>query len=343
MASSAIILVNRQKRKHLVQLARRTTAKLVFRRCQIILQLAQGMHPVQVAHNLACAPCTVYRTRKLYLRDGLAGLKPRLIPGRPCKLTNAQIQQLDATLAQEPRALAQHFSNWSARALGQVLGLSVHAVTVLRHLWRLGWRWRRPRHYLRSPDPRYAAKARYVRRLRQQARRGQIQLYFSDEMDVALLPTLSGRWMRIGQQTQVLTPGQNAKQYVFGAVNYRTGAFVWSLVTHKDHLAFLDCLKQLAARHATDRRPIVVVADNFRIHKALAVQAWLRFQRPRLRVYFLPTYAPQLNPIERVWRHVRRNVTHNYFFGTMPALVKAVTAFLAELANSPQVILNIVA
>ncbi len=57
-------------------------------------------------------------------------------------------------------------------------------------------------------------------------------------MDVALLPTISGRWMRRGQQTQVFTPGQNAKQYVFGAVNYVTGALVWLTWLNKNNVGF---------------------------------------------------------------------------------------------------------
>jgi hypothetical protein len=104
---------------------------------------------------------------------------------------------------------------------------------------------------------------------------------------VALLPTISGRWMRQGQQTQVNTPGQNAKQYVFGAVNYVTGALIWLTWPNKNNVGF--------------------------------------------------------NPIERVWRHVRRNVTDNFYFGTLPRLMTAVKAFLAELAHSPTVILSIIA
>ena len=73
------------------------------------------------------------------------------------------------------------------------------------------------------------------------------------------------------------------------------------------------------------------------------MQAWLHTHRAQLRLYFLPTYSPRLNPIERVWRHFRRNVTDNFYFGTLPRLMTAVKAFLAELASSPAVILSIIA
>jgi transposase len=343
MASHDIILRNHGKRKRLQRLAHRTRNKIVFRRCRIILDLAQRGHPEAIAAALGCKVCTVYRVRKAFLQSGEGALFPKKSPGRPRKLTPQQVQRLDATLACEPRTLGQNFSNWNAKQLSVHLNLAVHAVTVLRYLWRLQWRWLRPVRRIASPDPRYAAKARYLRRLRGQARTQKIHLYYADEMDVALLPTVSGRWMRRGQQTQVDTPGQNAKQYVFGAVNYVTGLLIALPWTNKNNVGFRQLLNQVLAFHAKDQSQVVVVVDNFRIHQAKAVKAWLQSHHTQLRLYFLPTYSPQFNPIERVWRHFRRNVTDNYFFRTMARLMAAVKAFISEMAESPEVILKIVA
>lgn len=343
MASHNIILLNHGKRKRLQRLARRTHNKILFRRCQIILHLAQGRHPEDIAAALGCNVCTIYRTRKAFLQAGEGALRPKKSPGRPRKLSAKQLQHLDATLAHEPRALGQNFSNWSAKKLRAHLKLAVHAVTVLRYVRRLQWRWLRPVQRIASPDPRYTAKARYLGRLRRQARTQKIQLYYADEMDVALLPTISGRWMRRGQQTQVFTPGKNAKQYVFGAVNYVTGQLIALTWPNKNNVGFRQLLKQVVACHETDQAPVVVVVDNFRIHQAKAVKAWMQSHRTRLRLYFLPTYSPRLNPIERVWRHFRRNVTDNYFFRTLVRLMAAVEAFISEMAESPEVLLKIIA
>lgn len=343
MVSERIILMNHGKRKRLQRLARHTRNKIVYRRCQIILHLAQRRRPEAIAADLGCHVCTVYRTRKAFLHTGESALYPKHSPGRPRKLTAQQVQQLDEALAREPRALGKNFSNWSAKQLLVHLQLAVHVVTLLRYLGRLQWRWSRPVQRIASPDPRYAAKARYLRRLRQQARHQRIHLYYADEMDVALLPTISGRWIRRGQQLQVDTPGQNAKQYVFGAVHYITGALVWLPWTNKNNVGFRHLLQQVWALHEHDGRRVVIVVDNFRIHGAKAVQAWLQSHRSLIRLYFLPTYAPRLNPIERVWRHFRRNVTDNYFFRTMARLMAAVESFLSELAESPDIVLSIVA
>jgi hypothetical protein len=149
--------------------------------------------------------------------------------------------------------------------------------------------------------------------------------------------------MRQGHQTEVNTPGQNAKQHVFGTVNYVTGALVWLAWPNKNNVGFRHSLQQVVTHHARTPVKIVMVLDNFRIHKARAVHQWLWAHRAQLRLYFLPTYSPRLNPIERVWRHVRRNVTDNFYFGTLARLMRAMNAFLAELASSPAVISSIVA
>ncbi len=344
MASHAIVLqLPRPRRRRLYRLSLKTRHKVVFRRCQIVLQLANGERPATIAMALGCDLSTVYRTRQAFVRVGEASLRPKKSPGRPRRVTAQQERELDQTLAGEPRAVGKNFSNWTAPNLKVHLHWPVHPSTVWRYLRRLKWRWHRPVPRVVSPDRRYPAKARYLRRLRAQARRGQIHLYYADEMDVALLPTISGRWMRQGQQTQVNTPGQNAKQYVFGAVNYVTGALVWLPWPNKNNVGFRQLLQQLVAQHTETPMKIVIVLDNFRIHKAKAVQTWLRTHRTQLRLYFLPTYAPRLNPIERVWRHFRRNVTDNFYFGTLSRLMTAVKAFLAELARSPYVILSIIA
>ncbi len=344
MASTRIILkLRRHERRRLARLARRTHHKTVFRRCQIILGLARHQKPEALAVALSCDVSTVYRTRQAFLRVGEVSLIPKKSPGRPCRVTAQQERELDQTLAREPRAMGKNFSNWTAPNLKVHLHWTVHPVTVWRHMRRLKWHWHRPVPRIASPDRRYRAKARYLRRLRAQARRGQIHLYYADEMDVALLPTISGRWMRQGQQTQVNTPGQNAKQYVFGAVNYVTGALVWLLWPNKNNVGFRQLLRQVVAQHQQTPMKIVIVVDNFRIHNAQAVQAWLRTHRAQLRLYFLPTYSPRLNPIERVWRHFRRNVTDNFYFGTLPRVMTAVKAFLTELACSPGIVLSIIA
>lgn len=343
MASTRIVLkLSRGARRRLKLLSKKTTEKIVFRRCQIILKLAQGEAAKQIAAELACNISTVYRTRKIFETQGEIGLMPKPRPGRPSQFTLQLKKRLAQIIAQDPRTLGENFSNWTTKCLGHYLKLDVHPTTVLRHIWALGWRWRRPALRVASPDPRYKAKVRYLPRLHRSAQRGEIHLYYADEMAVALLPTISGCWMQIGHQTKVNTPGKNAKQYAFGAVNAITGELQWLMWENKNNVGFRRLLNLLLDHHQNSSEKIVLVLDNYRIHKAQAVKAMLRKYRQLIRLYFLPTYSPQLNPIERVWRYFRQKVTDNTFFKTMRRLLFATAEFLSALAAQHDIILSII-
>ncbi len=344
MAYQKIVLhLKRAARRRIERMSKKTQDKTTFRRCQIVLRADKGESRMATAAALACHASTVSRTVKAFHEQGEAALVRKKSPGRPPKMTPEQAQALAELIRQEPRELGKNLSNWTSKALGQHLGLDIHATTVQRHLRRLGWRWRRARHRIASPDPRYQPKKRYLRRLEGQARRGEIHLYYADEVDIDLLPTLSGRWMRVGQQHQVDTPGQNEKHYGFGAVHATTGFLAWLTWPNKNNVGFRHLLHLVLGQHVHDDIKIVVVVDNYGIHKAKPVKHMLAGLKGRLRLYFLPTYSPHLNPIERLWRFFRDRVTNNYYFKTMSRLLNAVDAFFAELTDTPQVVLSAIA
>ncbi len=78
--------------------------------------------------------------------------------------------------------------------------------------------------------------------------------------------------------------------------------------------------------------------DNCRIHFAKPVQAWLLEHQDEVELVCLPTYSPKLNPVERFWKHLRRQVTHNHFFQTMERLMDAVISFFHDMAASPDLV-----
>lgn len=120
-----------------------------------------------------------------------------------------------------------------------------------------------------------------------------------------------------------------------------TGQLIWLVWPSKNNIGFRHLLKAILEQHAYDSRKIVLVVDNYRIHKTQSVQRLLSKVRDRLRLYFLPTYSPRLNRIEHVWRHFRRNVTDNFYFKAMSRLLHAVEAFLSKLAKTPQNVLTL--
>ena len=110
-----------------------------------------------------------------------------------------------------------------------------------------------------------------------------------------------------------------------GAVSLSTGKFVRSMCGVFNAETFLEFLKKLL-RHRSRGTRMVLVLDNARYHHAVLLAPFLRKYRQLLSLLFLPPYSPQLAPIERVWKLVRRLATHNRYFSTLIEVLDAVSA-----------------
>jgi transposase len=164
--------------------------------------------------------------------------------------------------------------------------------------------------------------------------------YSADEFNASWLPTLRAMWSPRGQHVMLPTPGQPDKQYGLGAVNYDTGATVVLFRRRKRR-------REVAARWQAlvDTRPtgtIYVAWDNADTHHDNEVEAVVRAAAGRLVRLYVPTDSPWLNPMEMLWRHFRREVTHCELFTSLDALLKAAHAFFDRYNQYSERVLSII-
>jgi len=118
-----------------------------------------------------------------------------------------------------------------------------------------------------------------------------------------------------------MTPGQNIKRYIAGAMNAATDRLTWVAGERKHSGLFIELLKKLLREYAS-KKVIHVILDNFKIHSSKQVQTWLGERGQRLLLHFLPPYCPDDNRIERcVWRELHANVTRNHTCTSMDQLM----------------------
>ena len=136
------------------------------------------------------------------------------------------------------------------------------------------------------------------------------------------------------------TPGQPKKHYGIGAVNYHTGETVVIIRRRKRRQEIAELLQALVDKHPQE---IIYVAwDNFSAHQDDEVEAVVREAAGRLVLLYLPTYSPWLNPIEMLWRHLRREVTHCELFETVKVLIAAAKDFFDRYNKTPEKVLSII-
>lgn len=136
------------------------------------------------------------------------------------------------------------------------------------------------------------------------------------------------------------TPGQPKKHYGLGAVNYHTGETVVLIRKRKRRSEVAQLLQTLLDKHPTGT--IYLAWDNVSTHQDDDIEAVVRSAAGRLVLLYLPTYSPWLNPIEMLWRHYRREVTHCELFETVHALLDATRDFFARYNEIPDRVLSII-
>jgi transposase len=301
-------------------------------RAHIVLLLADGLTWATICAVLFCSSRTVARWKARFEQGGIDALA-----GHPCGAPRRLAASWAAVVvgwvtSATPRAFGFLRSRWCCEALALVLwqqhGVAVSRETVRRRLHEAGLVWRRPRPVLRRPDPRRAAKLAALRKLLKELPDDETAV-FTDEVDLNLNPKIGCMWMPKGRQAEVVTPGDNEKCYLAGSLHWRTGKLFRTTGAKRDAALFVAHLEELR-RRLRRYRVIHVICDNAKFHEAFLVQEFYARHYGRVKFHFLPLYAPECNPVERVWWRLHEAITRNHCCGTLEELVDLVIAWLTE-------------
>src|SRR5918992_806092 len=200
----------------------------------ILLLRAAGRRPTEIAAVLFCSRSSVYRTVWAYHEKTL-GLEhddqSRLAPPvRTTVLLPTLRRTLVRLLKATPQASGWCRTRWSCATLALTLqtkrGIRVSAETMRRWLHEIGWVWKRPKLVAKDDDPHRVARLARIRWVFEQLKDSEAMV-FADELDIHLLPQVGCAWMPTGIQRAAMTPGQNQKHYLAGALNLATGTLLF--------------------------------------------------------------------------------------------------------------------
>jgi putative transposase len=282
--------------------------------CHVLLLCTAGRTPTEIATFLFCSRSSVYRIVRAY-QAHLLDERFDAAPTKVSRLSPSLRRSLVALLRKVPSAYGWCRTRWRCATLAAQLklqrGVTASASTTRRWLHMLGWAWKRAQLVARDDDPQRVAKLARIRHALETLGKREVVL-FADELDIHLLPKVGYQWMPKGEAVKLVTPGQNQKHYLAGALEPTTGRMVHCLGARKTNVLFRTLLDRLEAHYAKARfAKVYVVVDNYGIHKAKAVERWLA-AHPRFELRFLPTYCPQANPIERAFGDVHDQCTRNH-------------------------------
>ena len=295
----------------------------VQRKMEVLWLKSHGLDHDRIASLADVSRRTVQRYLNEYREGGLARLRCCHWHQPPSALAGHQTS-LEEFFSQHPARSAKQ-----ARAvIEQQTGLR-RSLSQVRHFLknRLGLRWRQTGAIPVPPGQTIEEHARdqatFLReklepRL-EQAREGQRQVYFVDAAHFVLAPFLGGLWC--AARLFVKAASGRKRHNVLGALDAVTHRMI--RVTNAGYInAESVCALLRSVAEAAVGRPITLVLDNARYQKCALVQALA--ESLGIELLYLPSYSPNLNLIERVWRFVRKeslNSTYYEDFGQFSAAI----------------------
>jgi len=316
-----------EDRNRLIALARDGSAvSRLTRRANALVLLDDGWSCQRVAQALLLNDDTVRGWHKLYEQRGIEGLTSFDMGGSAGFLSVEQEETLRAfVVAALPRSTRE-----VGAFISQEFGLiyeSRSGLVALLH--RLGLEYHKPEVIPRKLDE--AKQKAFIEaydKLLNSLGNNEV-VVFADAVHPTHAARPVGCWAPKTDHLAIEQTTGRDRINIHGALNLESGQTQMIDVKTVDAASTITLLEALEAVYPL-MMLIHVFLDNARYHHAKLVQEWLARPGCRIRLHFIPSYCPHLNPIERLWGVMHRNVTHNKCYATLAQFADATLGFLRE-------------
>lgn len=275
---------------------------------------------------------------RIYRKLGIAGLEKKR-QGRPVqsgKLKGWQASYIVRTISDKcPEQLKMPWILWSREAVRQLIrdkyGIELSVTSVSRLLKKWGFTPQKPirRAYERNPK----AIAKWMKEeypfIHQQAKKEGAEIHWGDEMGIRSDDQVGRSFGKRGKTPVIVSSGKRFKCNMISTVsNAGTSRF---MVYKEDFTidVFLDFLRRLTMKA---ERKIYLIVDNHRVHHAKKVRQWIEKYSDKIAIYYLPAYAPELNPDELYNQDIKANTIKK----KRPQNVNELKMMMRSYANSIQ-------
>jgi transposase len=282
-----------------------------LRRLAVKRVIEDGEAPSQVMESLGLCRTAIYPWLRRYQDKGMEALVEKIAQGPEPKLTEKQRQQVKRwILGKDPRQYGFDFGLWSRRIVQALIekkfAIELGVTAVGRLLASLDITPQKPLRRAYERDP--AAVEQWVKErypeLKKRAKRLGAKIFFQDEAGFQSDAPLGRTYGLKGETPVVQTSGQRQSLNVISAINAR-GEFWAATYTSKLNAELFVVFLEGFMRCQNGK--VFLVVDGHPAHKAKLVQLYVQSLKGRLELHFLPPYAPDLNPDEFVWSHMKAN------------------------------------
>jgi transposase len=276
-----------------------------------VQRMAEGEHPDDVAASFGMNRSWAYKIRAQVHGHGVRALRSTKGTGRPRTLTPVQEQRVLRWInGKNPLQYGFDFGLWTRNLVRELVQqkfcVTLSLASIGAMLARLNLTPQKPlqRAYQRDPEAIDRWRHDTYPAIAKQAREQNADIFFWDESGFRADSVHGRTWALRGETPVVERPGQRQSMSAASAVNSK-GAF-W-FATYEGGLSgelFVTLLKKLMFNR---KKAVHLIVDGLPAHKKAIVKDYVASTQGKLTLHFLPGYAPDLNPDELVWSHVKRS------------------------------------
>jgi transposase len=308
-------------------------------RIRAVQMVEAGESPEVVVKALGFSRARIYEWLARYREGGIEALRFKGIPGKKPKLSEGDLKKLARIITDKnPRQLKFEFALWTRSMVRKVImdefGVILSEAQVGRLLHKMGMSPQKPLHRAWQRDPQRVQRwlDEEFPAIQKLAKKERAQIFFGDEAGVRSDYHRGTTWAPKGQTPVVETTGARFGLNMISAIAAKGQMRFMTVdgtVTAGKFIQFLDRLID------NQHRRVFLVVDGHPVHRAKKVKEFVASTHGRLRLFHLPPYAPDLNPDELVWNHVKRHKV-----GRMPVtgpddLKRRVLSALRSLQRCP--------
>ena len=317
------------------------------KRIMAILAVLDGVIYTQIVSILKICEESIRLWVNAFLLSGVEGLESRKPPGKPSKLTKTQRKKLDKIITEGPAKAGFHRACWRCPMIQSLIyerfGVfySVHYISQL--LKNMGFSYQKAKFVADHKDPEKRKKwlkEKWPEIFRLSQKKNAYVL-FGDEASFPQWGSLSYTWAKKGQQPVVKTSGTRKGYKVLGLIDYFSGRFFCKC--HEGRLnseSYANFLKEVLSK---TRKHIILIQDGASYHTSKAMKQFFAQKAHRITVYDLPSYSPDYNPIEKLWKKIKEKEIHLHYFPTFDSLKNKVHEALLHFKNLKNEVLSLFA
>ena len=312
-----VSFLTKEQREELLLALRLERNRKFADRIRVILLLDTGERSSDIARFLFLDESTVRNYERRYEEGGLEKLVNDYYMGRSsylsCEEQSALIVELESKVYLTTKSIIFYVS--------KEFGVIYKVGGMTRLLHKLGFSYKKPKGV--PGKAKTEEQEAFVEEYNRVKKRSLV--YFADSTHPMLNPILSSGWIRKGKEFDIKTNSGRQRVNINGAIELNTLSVVSRSCDRVNGSSMCDLLRAIRFRHPKARR-ICLIMDNAPYNKSNRLRDLAK--ELGIKILYLPPYSPNLNPIERLWKFMKKKVMANRYYPDIETFQRELMLFL---------------